>query len=587
MPGVLSSAFGRLTPFNRRGSPAEDERGEETDLDTIAGGGHSARETSLTRKQLRVSHALRSFLQAEGVLPPKDLACDRDETLSAALQALVDRPHINVPPQVTDRSYPLPEYFISSSHNTYLTAHQLYGTSSASAYETTLRAGARCVEIDAWDDEANEEEPRVTHGYTLVSQITFRDVCETIRDVVDQEAAQYLYSGVQGHRPAPIMISLENHCGDYGQQRLVDIMKEVWGERLLSKAVREKGHREEEGGAHVTLEELGSKIVVIVENHLQGEQCDDSSTSDRSSDEEIKEARRSYMAKIRATKSRLIIPELAELGVYAQSVKPVDNSWFEQVWKTDLPHHHLINVSETGILGLLSESHPNIRTHNAHHLMRVYPKGTRISSQNLQPLPFWGLGAQICALNWQSFGLSLQLNEALFSGTDGYVLKPASLRSGGDGSVSTGQRKRLRLHIAGATNVPLPEGRSQDDIFPYVTASLMHPADPLDKDPTANKQKTRAYRQHKFGFFHHRENPPNIDPIWDETLEWEYDDSELAFVRILIKSDDSFAVNPVFALTTVRLMYAAEGWNFIRMLDLKGRETVCSLLVRFEIQDAD
>lgn len=29
--------------------------------------------------------------------------------------------------------------------------------------------------------------------------------------------------------------------------------------------------------------------------------------------------------------------------------------------------------------------------------MRVFPKGTRISSKNLQPVPFWGVGAQICA----------------------------------------------------------------------------------------------------------------------------------------------------------------------------------------------
>ena len=29
--------------------------------------------------------------------------------------------------------------------------------------------------------------------------------------------------------------------------------------------------------------------------------------------------------------------------------------------------------------------------------MRVYPKGTRISSNNLNPVPFWGVGAQISA----------------------------------------------------------------------------------------------------------------------------------------------------------------------------------------------
>lgn len=574
-----------FNPFARPGSPAQDEVGEQTDSNTIAGGGRSSRRTDITRDQLRVSQALKSYLLVEGVLSPEDLDDDTEESPSAVVKALVKKPHINVPPHVTDRSYPLPHYYISSSHNTYLLAHQLYGTSSASAYETALKAGARCVEIDAWDNEVDEEEPKVTHGYTLVSHIPFRMVCETIRDVVDQEAAES--EDEQGYRPAPIMVSLENHCNAHGQQRLVDIMKEVWGERLLSKAIREKGHEEQEGGEHVTLEELGSKIVLIIEYHLEGEEDGDATTSDESSDEESKDARKKYKEKKKTVGSNIIIPELSELGVYAQSVKPVDNSWFEAVEMTNGPHHHLINVSETGLLGLMPEFRQKIGAHNAHHLMRVFPRGTRISSKNLKPVPFWGLGSQICALNWQSFGLSLQLNEALFSGTDGYVLKPASLRSGGDGSMTTGQKKRLRLHIAGATDVPLPEGRTADDILPYVTVSLLHPADPHDQSSTANKQRTHGYEQHKLGFLHNGENPPRNDPIWDETLEWEYDDSELTFVRILIKSDDSFAVNPIFAITTVRIMYAAEGWNFIRMLDMKGRETKCSLLVKFEVQDAD
>ncbi|KUI52868.1 1-phosphatidylinositol 4,5-bisphosphate phosphodiesterase 1 [Cytospora mali] len=573
-------------PFARSGSPAQDWKGEEIDNNTIAGGGHSARRTSITRNQLRVSSALKSYLLVEGVLSPEDLEDDTDENQSAALKALVEKPHINVPPHVTDRSYPLPEYYISSSHNTYLLAHQLFGSSSASAYETALKAGARCVEIDAWDNEDDAEEPKVTHGYTLVSHIPFRSVCETIRDVVDEEAAQS--KDEQGYRPAPILVSLENHCSDHGQQRLVDIMKEVWEERLLSKAIREKGHEEQEGGEHVTLEELGSKIVLIVEYHLEGEKDEDSSgSSDDSSDDERKEARKQYKEKKKTVGSGVIIPELAALGVYAQSVKPIDNSWFEHPEMMNDPHHPVINVSESGLLGLMPEFNHRIGLHNAHRLMRVFPKGTRISSQNMKPVPFWGLGAQICALNWQSFGLGLQLNEALFSGTDGYVLKPASLRSGGDGSMSTGQKKRLRLHIAGATDLPLPEGRDADDLYPYVTVSLMHPADSHNEDPTSNKQRTRAYKQHKLGFLHSGENPPRTDPIWDETLEWVYDESDLAFVRILLKSDDSFAVNPIFALTTVRIMYAAGGWNFIRLLDLKGRETKCSLLVKFEVQDAD
>jgi len=215
--------------------------------------------------------------------------------------------------------------------------------------------------------------------------------------------------------------------------------------------------------------------------------------------------------------------------------------------------------------------------------MRVFPKGTRISSKNLKPVPFWGIGAQICALNWQTFGASLQINEALFSGSDGFVLKPAALRAGGSGKLSTGVKKRLTLHIAGATDLPLPHGRDEDDaIKPYVTCILSHP-DNLEDEPP--KRKTAPYKHHKLGFLHRGVNSAPTDPVWDEKLEWEYEDNELVFLRILVKSDDSFAANPVVAVAAVRVLYLVKGWTFIRMLDLQGRETTSSLLVKFDVTD--
>ncbi|CAI0651541.1 unnamed protein product [Colletotrichum noveboracense] len=574
MAAQITSKLANLNPFSKRAPEDEEELGEKTDHSTLAGGGHAARDSDL-KHRLRVSRAIKSFLVDQKVLSSKEADIDSDQP-SRALQALVDKPHISVPRELTDRSHPLPEYFISSSHNTYLLAHQLYGSSSAEAYEDTLRAGARCVEIDAWDNPDNKDEPKVTHGYTLVSHIPFRAVCETIRDVVDQEARD-------PNPAAPILLSLENHCDPEGQMRLVHIMKEVFGDRLLSKAVREKGHAEQEGDSPVRLEELGNKIVLIVEYHFPGEPDDSSSSSD-DEDEEERKNHEAYKAKKKAAPKTLIVPELEALGVYAQSVKPVDNSWYEDILK-DGPHHHLINVSESGLASHMPEASDKISRHNAQHLMRVFPKGTRISSKNLHPVPFWGVGAQICALNWQTFGASMQLNEALFSGSEGFILKPAALRAGGSGHLDSGGKKKLRLHVGGATDVPIPSKRDDDEpIKPYLTCTLVHPHD-LSMEPP--KRKTAGYRQHKLtGFLHKGENPPPTEPLWDETLEWEYQDNEMVFLRMLIKSDDSFARNPMLAVGAVRLAYTVPGWVFIRMLDLKGRETTCSILVRFEIVDA-
>ncbi|KAM0285441.1 hypothetical protein ACHAQH_001388 [Verticillium albo-atrum] len=588
MASILTSGMAKLNPFAGRTHEEDTEDdGEEVGTATLAGGGHGARDTAL-KHQLRVSHAIKAYIAEHGILPKNEINLDTDDVVSPALRDLILKPHISVPAEVTDRSHALPDYFVSSSHNTYLLAHQLYGSSCATAYETALKAGSRCVEIDAWDNNDNKDEPKVTHGWTLTSNIPFRAVCEAIRDVHDQETEEAKNHTEAGWQAAPILLSLENHCEPHGQLRLVEIMKEVLGDRLLSKAIREEGHREQEGsGEHVTLAELGSKIAVIVEYHYPDEKSDSDSisSSDEDEAEDEKAARKVWHEKKHtAAPSAVIIPELSDLGVYAQSVKPPNNSWFDPGGQFVGPHHHLINVSESGLGSHLPSQSYRIATHNSKHLMRVYPKGTRISSRNLKPVPFWGVGAQICALNWQTFGAAMQINEALFSGTDGYVLKPSAIRSGGDGQLTLHHRKKkLRLHVAGASDVPLPEGRAADDIKPYLTCTLVHPDDMSNKPP---KRKTSGYRQHKLGFLHKDEkNPPANDPIWDEVLEWEYEENPLVFLRLLIKSDDSWASNPIFAVAAVRLLYTTGEWTFIRMLDLKGQETKCALLVKIEIAD--
>ncbi|KAF2755631.1 PLC-like phosphodiesterase [Pseudovirgaria hyperparasitica] len=599
----LTARLSGMNPFSKaRCSKVDDDTtGEQLDPHAIAGGGHAARETLITKNQLRVSPALRSFLVNKGVLSASDAGLDDgNDEITPALRALLDKPHVKVPPELIDRSHRLPEYFISSSHNTYLIAHQLYGSSSAAAYEVALNTGSRCVEIDAWDNDDNKDEPKVTHGYTLVSHVSFRAVCETIRDVVDKEAKES--ANAQGHSAAPIFLSLENHCGPHGQLRLVQIMQDVWGDRLLSKHVREKGHEEQGGGEHVTLAELGSKICVIVEHHIPNEAADSdtsSSSSSSSEDEADKAARHQYAKAKQDAPVSLIIPELAAIGVYAQSVKPADNSWFEQSL-TNAPHHHLINVSESALAAHLPAHAAAIASHNAHHLMRVYPKGSRISSRNLSPVPFWAVGAQICALNWQSFDAAMQLNGALFAGTDGFVLKPAALRAGGHAVLASADAdaspriKTLRLHVAGASDVPVPSDRDPDDpIKPYLTATLHIPPTTTNPNSPPQKRKTSPYKHHNLPLLHHhshghgaRTNPPATDPLWNEVLEWQYpaESEEMAFVRLLVKSDDRFKGNAKLCVAAVRVAYVGgQGWVVVRMVGLGGGDSGCGVLVRWEV----
>ncbi|KAG7234075.1 hypothetical protein CRUP_001109, partial [Coryphaenoides rupestris] len=40
-------------------------------------------------------------------------------------------------------------------------------------YRQVLLAGCRCVELDVWKGRTAEEEPVITHGFTMTSEIPF------------------------------------------------------------------------------------------------------------------------------------------------------------------------------------------------------------------------------------------------------------------------------------------------------------------------------------------------------------------------------------------------------------------------------
>ena len=55
-----------------------------------------------------------------------------------------------------------------------ISGHQFTGKSSVEMYRQVLLSGCRCIELDCWDGKGADEEPMITHGYTMCSDISFK-----------------------------------------------------------------------------------------------------------------------------------------------------------------------------------------------------------------------------------------------------------------------------------------------------------------------------------------------------------------------------------------------------------------------------